>query len=717
MISAAPERASGPDSGISLGDVLASIDGADRRRLARVIGRAREAIIEDWIARHEVYPILGLHVLEALGSWEAYRTAYLVPLLFVLERALRTGHLEYFHIYGAERTRFFDDARLAAGGRDELESILVGDRTGLLAHAADDPRLVSGLAALLTAVDAGILRRPGHQEVRIALVGDCLLTEVRAFLKPAMATTGVAFESSHFYFSARMGRDLSVVELESALSAERFDLLGLSFFTFEGIPLYTSLLREARGLSEADVKARCDGLLALVHNVLTRLRHATDTTILLHGCSGLPLGRIRRYAPLVPAFSRAHARVGNALNSGLKEMAAATDNVLFLDEKAIVAAVGPRRANRRHLPRRVTHKGTFHYSAIGGLLASEYREVLQTYLLLSRAKVLLIDFDNTLWSGVMAEGEVVHNREAQSLLKELQRSGILLVAVSKNDPQSIRWDELVLAPDDFVLHKIGWNPKPQSVTEAAHQLDLDPASFVLIDDNPVERDLLVSQLPMVAVMDGSEARTWDRLRMMLSFPNTRRTAEAQRRTAMYREAGKRREAVSGAADYPAMMRSLRLRSEWRRATRRDLDRVHELVSRTSQFNTTTLRLGRPELASLLQAPDTTIYVATLGDKFGELGISGVVITRCTDNRLIYDAVIMSCRAMGFGLESLLIRGPMDWAENVSTAVGRFRPSQRNSPCAGLFREAGFDQAEGDEWTLDLRGPLPGVPDWLTVERR
>jgi FkbH-like protein len=715
MIGSSIEPPKALNSDISLGEALASIATADRRRIARRIARARGAILEDWTSRHQHYPILASHAVEALGSWEGYRTAYLAPLLFVLERAIRSGNPDYFHIYCAERTRFYDDARLANGGWYELEAILLGDRAGLLLHTAHHPRLASSVAALLNAVDAGLLRRKGHREVRIALVGDCLMTEIRAFLKPALIANGVSLKSHHFYFSARMGRDLSVVELESALTRERFDLLALSFFTFEGIPLYTSLIGEADGMSDAEITARCDGLLALVHDAVTRLRGATDATILLHGCSGLPLGRVRRYAPFLPAFSPGHARVAAALNSGLKEMAAATDNVLVLDEEAVVATVGPRRANRRFLPRRVTHTATFHYSAIGGLLASEYRELIETHLLLSRVKVLLIDFDNTLWSGVMAEGDVVHNLEAQVLLRELQRSGILLVAVSKNDPESIRWDEMALAPDDFVLHKIHWNPKPQSVAEAAHQLDLDPASFVFIDDNPVERELVASQLPTVTVMDGSDARTWERLRMMLSFPNTRRTDEAERRTAMYREAGRRREAVSGGVDYPAMMRSLRLRSEWRRAGRADVDRVHELVSRTNQFNTTTPRLGRPELAALLGASDQTIYVATLGDKFGELGIVGVVITRCTESRLIYDAVIMSCRAMGFGLESLLIRGPIDSANDVSTAVGRFTPTERNSPCAGLFREAGFEAA-GDEWTLDLRGPLPHVPDWLTVVR-
>ncbi len=659
--------------------------------------------------------MLSEHAINAFGSWDSYRDRYLVKLLAVFERALRTGELEYFHILCAERIRFLDDTRLAKGGWRELETILDGDRACLLGHVGEYPHLADELARILDALDAMILRRGRGRLFRLALVGDCLMVEIRAFLRPEIAAADMTLDTNHLYFSARMGYDLSVRELESTVS-EQYDLIALSFFTFEGIPPYTALLREAGKLSEAELKARCDALLNLVHDLLTQVRSTTQATVLLHGCSGLPLKRRRHYVPFIPALERGQARVAAQLNAGLAAIAGATDNVVFLDERAVVAAAGERRANSRLLPRFLTHGGTFHYSRLGAILAAEYGEVIGAYVQLSPVKVLLVDFDNTLWSGVMAEGEVVHDREAQSLLKELQQSGILLVAVSKNDPNSIRWDEMILSKDDFVGLKINWNPKPQSVDEIAKELDLDPASFVLIDDSPVERHLMSSHLPAVTVMDSSERRTWDRLRMMLSFPNTRRTAEAERRTAMYREAAERRSSVEGTVDYPTMMRSLQLRSQWRTATAADLDRVHELMTRTNQFNTTNLQLARHQLAALLKDPNVTIHLATLGDKFGQLGIVGVVITHAGEGQLVFDSVIMSCRAMGFGLERLLIRGPIDAACEARTAIGRFVPTARNSPCASLFKDSGFEPGDGDEWTLDLGDSLPDIPEWLAVDR-
>ena len=207
----------------------------------------------------------------------------------------------------------------------------------------------------------------------------------------------------------------------------------------------------------------------------------------------------------------------------------------------------------------------FHPSWFGAVLAPIYVELARAQATLRNAKVLLVDFDNTLWQGVMAEGEVAHERERQRLLRELRDAGVLLVALSKNSDDAIRWDEMDLSPEDFVLHKVSWNQKAQSVLEAAQQLDLSPDSFVLLDDNPAERELVRQRLPEVRALDSNDPATWRALEWMLELPITGRSAEAARRTEMYREAAARREALADELDLPSMMRSLELRATFGRA--------------------------------------------------------------------------------------------------------------------------------------------------------
>ena len=48
----------------------------------------------------------------------------------------------------------------------------------------------------------------------------------------------------------------------------------------------------------------------------------------------------------------------------------------------------------------------------------------------------------------------------------------------------------------------------------------------------MERELVKAEFANITTMDPTEVAKWEQLRMMLSFPNTRRTAEAMQRTRM-----------------------------------------------------------------------------------------------------------------------------------------------------------------------------------------
>jgi FkbH-like protein len=705
-----PQRSSPAD--------LAQVDPGSRRRLARLIRSQKATISRRWLARHRELSHHSAGVIEALGSWEAYQAQYVDILLVVLRQAIARGRQDLVHIYISERTRYYDPGVLASGGQGELERMLQGDIEDIASLIDGDPAFAERAAAILEGIHAPLLDGDAGGGIRIAMVGDCLLTETAAFVKPHARELGIPAQIQLFYFTAWAGHEIAADEVIDGLRDLPFQIIGLSFLTFCGIPPYTALLAQADKLSTQEQDLRIEAILRILRSYTDQLRAATDATILLHGCSGLPLTRRREYLPVLPAISRSRQRVALELNERIRELCESSENMVFLDEQRCIAEVGLRRAARPLISRLLAHRGLFHPSVFGSLVAAPYVELAHSYAQLSKTKVLLVDLDNTLWEGVMAEGEVRHDVEAQRLLKRLREAGILLVAISKNDPQSIRWDELVLTPDDFVLQKVSWAPKPTSAEEVAAQLDLAPDSFVLIDDNPVERELVSKQLPAVRTMDPADPQTWRSLELMLSFPNTGMTAEAARRTDMYREAAARRDAMSGELDFAAMMQDLDLRVEFGPARKKDLDRVEELVQRTNQFNTTTIRRSRAELAQLLDSTDHEIYVGTLSDKFGDLGIVGTVIVSTLDQgELRFDSVIMSCRAMGFGMESVLVRGPLEQSDR-GLAVGKIVPTERNGPCASLFQNAGFsirdDQGEEREWVLDLEQGIPEVPPWLTV---
>ncbi|GAB3816767.1 hypothetical protein GCM10028820_16580 [Tessaracoccus terricola] len=671
-----------------------------RRRMADTIRRREGSLLRFWWELGAAGPTLGS---PSAGLRPAATRRYLLPLARTLAGALR-GSAEHLAVYLDERTRYCDstlELRRALGTElPRLARMLAPDRE----HEA--LKVLEALhAPLLTSAPEG---------PRVLFVGDCLFVEIRAFVKAQFRQHHAVPEIEHVFFSVRQElADFSGVTTET-IREFKPDLIGLSLFTFDAVPLFRAGMQDnAHPLREGDHSV-VPTLISTLESELSAIRAETDATIVVHSPGGIPLDRIRRRLPsFFPAHSRAQRSFLGAVREGVAELVAATANAILLDEHTQME--GRVREHGRPLfhPLQVP-EGYFHTTRLGPVLAEEYSHITRTVELLGGAKALFVDFDNTLWSGVMAEGPVQHNRSGQRLLRELKDAGVLLVALSKNDESAIRWEEMELQPEDFVLSKINWAPKPDNVAQAIVELDLAPTAFVLLDDNPVERSLVTETVAGVTALDPGASRTWEQLRLWLELPSTKRTAEAANRTAMYRQAAKRRSAVSGQHDYPTMMRSLNLRSTVRPAVTRDLERLLELVQRTNQFNTTTRRRSAAELQDLMADDAHGVWVATLADRFGDLGTVAIGIFERAERTV--ESFIMSCRAMGFGLETALLKVMLTEESRTDSGPvrGLFRPTERNRPASGLFRASGFEPGDDGQWHLADPGRCTPVPEWLAV---
>jgi FkbH-like protein len=686
---------------------------SEPQTLADAIESNIPRLINLWLNLGENGP---LGVVGDPGDLAFLRPRYLTPLARLMVGALR-GSANHRAVYLDERTRYLP-ADLDAGSRAALlEHQLEIEITEFAATFSSEQLSPETVAHEFDVLHSGLKRRPGKNRTKLLLVGDCIFVETRAFLQQQARDQSIDLDIDHVFFSASQGA-LSVDDVLASIKRAPPDLIGMSLFSFEGIPPYVGLLRQAAHLATPELDARVQGLVDLLDNVIQTIRAETDAPILLHNACGLPLDRVRRRLPFLAPLSRSRRKVVELIAAKTADLAATRENTLLVDEVGLAENSGGLRACGRGVFRADdVPAAVFHTSRLGSLLADHYFEVLAAYRMLRNAKVLLVDLDNTLWFGVMAEGPVQHNLELQKLLKRLKEAGVLLVALSKNDPESIRWSEMALAPDDFVLHKISWQPKPDGVSQAVSELDLAPAAFVLLDDNPVERALVSEQIPGVAALDPARRETWRALEMWLDFPSTKQTEEARRRTELYREAAERRRSTAGVHDYPSMMQSLGLRLGLRPAQQSDMDRLLELIQRTNQFNTTTKRRSTAEIQQLFRSASHQIYVASLRDRFGSLGVVAVGITeRTPDDEVIIDSIIMSCRAMGFGLEQALLSKLID-REPAKRHIGLFIPTERNGPAAGLFANCGFHKIGDDNrWVLENKDQRPEVPAWFNEER-
>jgi len=645
---------------------------------------------------------------------EAVRRGFLRPLSRMLERAL-SGSAVHVAAYLEARVAYLPKA-LDGEQRAQMYAARLHAETARLAALFEDTVSPARTRAALDALHAPLTRPPEAGDPRVMLVGDCLMSGVRCFLIGRYAArTGRMLDSDHLFFSSGV-EPLDAEVVRRSIAEAPPALIGLSMFSFGGVPAYGALLGRSRGLKGPDSGA-VDALVGMLARSIEAIRAATDVTILVHGSCGLPLGpRLLRHR-WVPAQRPARTKLITAINARVAELVDATENAIMVDENAIIAANGGLRSTAAPVLGPGFEGAYAHHSRFGDVLADVYERTLTAHALLGGAKALLVDLDNTLWDGVMADGPVCHYRGRQVQLKRLREAGVLLVALSKNDPGSIRWDELSLDPEDFVLHQINWRPKPDNVSEAITALDLAPEAFVLLDDNPVERALVCENVPGVRALDATDPLTDDALEQWLEFPSTRQTPEARRRTEMYRESAERRRALGGREhDYEQMMRSLDLVAEVRTAEDRDGDRLLELIQRTSQFNTTIRRRSPAELDQLLADPSTTVRVASLKDRFGNLGVVAVAVLRHHPEAIEIDSFIMSCRAMGFGLERYLLADVLTETAG-QTIDAPFIPTDRNGPAASFYPSCGFTEPSPGHWRLDPDEPRPLAPGWFTQATR
>ena len=144
-----------------------------------------------------------------------------------------------------------------------------------------------------------------------------------------------------------------------------------------------------------------------------------------------------------------------------------------------------------------------------------------------------------------------------------------------------------------------------------------------------------------------------------------------------------------------------------------IPRIVELVNRTNQFNVAASRIGLAEMRQSLRNGDL-VLVASAEDKFGSMGVVGVMQVSRKQDRIEIPVFVLSCRAFGFGVEYALLnslkgRFPADCA-----IVGHYRETSQNGPGRRLYLESGMKR-EGDCWVGKV-GDLPNDPEWLDIQR-
>ncbi|MFZ1084441.1 MAG: HAD-IIIC family phosphatase [Terracidiphilus sp.] len=348
-------------------------------------------------------------------------------------------------------------------------------------------------------------------------------------------------------------------------------------------------------------------------------------------------------------------------------------------------------------------------------------------------KVLILDLDNTVWGGVIGddglEGIQVAQGDArgeaflavQRMALNLRQRGIVLAVCSKNTDAVAREPfekhaEMLLKLNHIAVFQANWNDKATNIQAIAEELSLGLDAMVFLDDNPMERGLVRSLLPQVAVPELPEDPAWYARTLAAAgyFEAVTFASEDLQRADFYQDNAKRVTLQSQAGGVDAYLASLEMTITFQPFDTTGRARIVQLINKSNQFNLTTRRYTEPEVAAAENDKAVFTLQVRLTDIFGDSGMISVVICRPAETGVWeIDTWLMSCRVLGRKVENMVLREILARAREagIHKLRGAYLPTERNKLVIDHYSKLGFTKVAEKEsgstyWEIFVDGAEP-----------
>lgn len=283
-------------------------------------------------------------------------------------------------------------------------------------------------------------------------------------------------------------------------------------------------------------------------------------------------------------------------------------------------------------------------------------------------KAIVVDLDNTLYSGVLgedgAEGVLLTPGHVafQTRLKQLGKQGFFLCVASKNDIRDVetlleRRSDFPLRKGDFTKINASWNSKADAISEIASFLNIHPDSMLFIDDNMGELYSVLSVHPHIQTIYAYEdgARTERVLSYYPGMLKLTSSAEDNLRNADVK-ANEMRANLREAITEEEYLRSLEIQLEFAIDDPAQALRVSELSNKTNQFIFHYMRYSLEQVETLMSSSQSAVVTVSLRDKLSDSGIIGVCTAMLREETVVIEELFVSCRALGRGLDEVIVLG-------------------------------------------------------------
>lgn len=317
-------------------------------------------------------------------------------------------------------------------------------------------------------------------------------------------------------------------------------------------------------------------------------------------------------------------------------------------------------------------------------------------------KGLILDMDNTLYSGVLGEDGAQGIRltkghhALQEYIADLSAKGFFVSIVTKNDPRDV--EELWSAREDFPLKQsmiskiyAGWEEKAVGISQVADFLNIGMDSLLFVDDNIGELAKAQTRLPDLHLLWAQED-AYETRRVLSLYPGLYKNMSLPEDVLRTQDARARaqREALQHESkseqDY---LRSLQVEFDFYINDAHRAERIAELSCKTNQFIFSYARYNLQQVLNLMRNTHAAVVSVHMRDKLSDSGCIAVAVGRHCDEGVLLEECFVSCRALGRGLDETIVLGAL--RELLSTLNSdrlriTFQRGARNEPAARFVQQ-------------------------------
>ena len=342
-------------------------------------------------------------------------------------------------------------------------------------------------------------------------------------------------------------------------------------------------------------------------------------------------------------------------------------------------------------------------------------------------KALILDCDNTLWSGIVGEDgpdgikmsskdtKGVVFQEIQCMIKVLSKKGLIIGINSKNNAEDVldifnMHKEMSILSSEISIKKINWKDKVSNLKEISRELNIGIESIVFMDDSDFEINMVEQYLSNVKTIQvPKQSYLYPELfrkNINLFFNNTILEEDVNRQK-MYQEQILRDDIKSQFDNLDDYIKSLELNLCFYIDYHTLIPRIAQLTQKTNQFNLTTIRYTENQIKALVENSNCIVYSFGLKDKYGDFGVTGVSIVELLGNKANINSMLMSCRVLGRNVEKKFIQLIFEHLKsiNIVEVNATYVKTQKNNQVENFYNEIGFTEISNFDTTKNYKAFL------------